>query len=155
MNMLNTNKVNDKSNEEKTKIRQKEITEKEKERLDNIESLSEQDKDKLYEENKKLQETIKKIEHVEIKEWLIEQGYNKDEITAKLIEENRDYYFNVYLYDDYTYREYNKDGTYYLVRDDRQEALDRKEEFEQSSFRESGSSDTIQFDYGITFKLTE
>ena len=106
MNMLNTNKVNDKSNEEKTKIRQKEITEKEKERLDNIESLSEQDKDKLYEENKKLQETIKKIEHAEIKERLIEQGYNKDEITEKLIEENRDYYFNVYLYDDYTYREY-------------------------------------------------
>ena len=48
-----------------------------------------------------------------------------------------------------------KDGTYYLVGDDRQEALDRKEEFEQNSSRESRSSDTIQFDYGITFKLTE
>ena len=83
MNMLNTNKVNDKSNKEQTKIRQNELNKKEKEKLDNIESLSEQDKDKLYEENKKFLETIKKIEHTEIKEWLIEQGYKEDEITEK------------------------------------------------------------------------
>ena len=54
----------------------------------------------------------------------MDHGEKEDEITEKSIEENRDYYFNVYLYDDYTYREYNKDGTYELVRDDRQEALD-------------------------------
>ena len=73
-------------------------------------------------------ETRKKIEHAEIKEWMLDHGFKEDEITEKSIEKNRDYYFNVYLYDDYTYREYNKDGTYELVGDDRQEALDREEE---------------------------
>ena len=97
--------------------------------------MSEQDKDKLFEENKKLMETIKKTEHAEIKEWMIDQGFKEDEITEKSIEENRNYYFNVYLYDDYTYGDYNKDGTYELVRDDRQEALDREEESGKKTFQ--------------------
>ena len=155
MNILNITDKNDNPDEEKTKIRQKEIIEKEKRRLDNIESMSEQDKDKLYEENKKLMETIKKIEHAEIKEWMIDQGFKEDEITEKLIEENRDYYFNVYLYDDYTYREYNEDGTYNLVRDDRQEELDREEESGKKPSSNSGSSNVLEYDYGITIKLTE
>ena len=154
MNILNTTDKNDNPNEEQTKIRQNELNKKEKERLDNIESMSEQDKDKLYEENKKLMETIKKTEHDEIKEWMIEQGFKEDEITEKSIEENRNYYFNVYLYDDYTYREYNKDGTYNLVRDDRQEALDREESGKKPSSN-SGSSNVLEYDYGITFKLSE
>ena len=52
MNILNTTDRNGNPDEEKTKLRQKEIIEKEKERLDAIESMSEQDKDKLFEENK-------------------------------------------------------------------------------------------------------
>ena len=153
MNILNTTDRNGNPDEEKTKLRQKEIIEKE--RLDAIESMSEQDKDKLFEENKKLMETIKKIEHAEIKEWMKYQGFKEDEITEKSIEKNRDYYFNVYLYDDYTYREYNKDGTYELVRDDRQEALDREEESGKKPSSNSGSSNVLEYDYGITFKLTE
>ena len=155
MNILNTADRNGNPDEEKTKLRQKEDIEKEKERLDAIESMSEQDKDKLFEENKNLMETIKKIEHAEIKEWMKYQGFKEDEITEKSIEINRYYYFNVYLYDDYTYREYNKDGTYELVRDDRQETLDREEESGKKPFSNSGSSNVLEYDYGITFKLTE
>ena len=143
----------------KTKLRQKEIIEKEKERLDAIESMSEQDKDKLFEENKKLMETIKKIEHAEIKEWMLDHGEKEDEITEESIEKNRDYYFYSLYNDDYTYRKYNKDGTYELVRDDRQEALDREEERNLESGKNpssnSGSSNVLEYDYGITIKLTE
>ena len=155
MNILNTTDRNGNPDEEKTKLRQKEIIEKEKERLDTIESMSEQDKDKLFEENKKLTETIKKIEHAEIKEWMLDHGFKEDEITEKSIEENRNYYFNVYLYDDYTYREYNKDGTYELVRDDREEALNREEESGKKPSSNSGSSNVLEYDYRITFKLSE
>ena len=42
-NMINT------TNEEQTKIRQDELNKKEKERLDNIETMTEQEKDELYE----------------------------------------------------------------------------------------------------------
>ena len=31
---------------------------------------------------------------------MIEQGFKENEITEKLIEENRNYYFHEYLYDD-------------------------------------------------------
>ena len=162
MNILNTTDRNGNPNEEKTKLRQEEIIKKEKERLNAIESMSEQDKDKLFEENKQLMETIKKVEHAEIKEWMLDHGEKEDEITEESIEENRDFYFNFLYNDDYTYREYNKDGPYELVRDDRQEALDREEERNLESEKKpsgnsgnSGSSNVLEYDYGITFKLTE
>ena len=108
---------------------------------------------------KKLLEKIKKIEYEEIKEFLIkEQNYKEDEITEKLIEEVKIDYFRD-LHGDYTYREYNEDGTYNLVRDTRQETLDRIAENDRNSMqdidRESGSSNVTQYDYGIIFKLTE
>ena len=159
MNILNTTDRNDNPDEEKTKLRQKEIIEKEKERLDAIESMSEQDKDKLFEENKKLMGTIKKIEHAEIKEWMLDHGEKEDEITEESIEKNREYYFYSLYNDDYMYRKYDKDGTYELVRDDRQEALDREEERNLESGKNpssnSGSSNVLEYDYGITIKLTE
>ena len=40
---------------------------------------------KLFEENKKLIETIKKIEHAEIKEWMLDHGEKEDEITEESI----------------------------------------------------------------------
>ena len=97
MNILNTTDRNDNPDEEKTKLRQKEIIEKEKERLDAIESMSEQDKDKLFEENKKLMETIKKIEHAEIKEWMLDHGEKEDEITEESIEKIEIIIFIVYI----------------------------------------------------------
>ena len=58
-NILNTYDVKDDKNEE-TALIQKEIIKKDEERLMNNETMSEQDKEKLLEENKKLMETIKK-----------------------------------------------------------------------------------------------
>ena len=55
MNILNTTDKNDNPNGEQTKIRQNELNKKEKERLDNIESMSEQEKDELYEKIKNYQ----------------------------------------------------------------------------------------------------
>ena len=155
MNMINTYKVNDTSNEEQTKIIQNDLNKKEKERLDNIKSLTKEEQDKLYEENEKMSEMIKKIEHEEIKEWMLANNVKEDEITEESIEKNRDYYFSGLYNDDYVYREYNKDGTYTLVRDNQQAASDKKEELQQNPSSKSGSSNITQFDYEITFKLSE
>ena len=161
MNVINTTDRNYNPDEEKTKLRQKEIIEKEKVRLQKSidESMSEQDKDKLFEENKQLMETIKKVEYGEIKQWMLDHGEEEDEITEESIKKNRDSYFDYLYNDDYTYRVYNKDGTYDLARDDHQEELDREEERNlekgKKSTITSGESNAIECDYGIIFKLTE
>ena len=65
-NMLNTNNKNDKPNEELTKIRQKELEEKEKARLNFVKFMNEQ-KEKEIEESYEKNQKIKEIEHAEIK----------------------------------------------------------------------------------------
>ena len=68
------------------------------------------------------------MEHNEIKEFLLEQGEKEENITEKLIEENRDYYFDYLYNDDYKYRRYNEDGTYETYRDEYEAEEDRIEE---------------------------
>ena len=98
-NILNTYDVKDDKNEE-TALIQKEIIKKDEERLMNNETMSEQDKEKLLEENKKLMETMKEVENAEIKEWLLESGEieNENEITDKLIQEMRNNYFDFFIW---------------------------------------------------------
>ena len=158
--MFNSSDEKDTSYEQQTKIRQDELNKKEKERLDKlILKEKKEEPDKLYEENKKMLEMIRKIEHKEIKEFLLEHGEKEENITEKLIEENRDYYFNYLYNDDYTYREYNKDGTYKLLRNDLEAEMDSKEEKDiaagKSPFQTSSVTELEEFEYGITYKLTE
>ena len=94
----------------------------------NNETMSEQDKEKLLEENKKLMETIKEVEHADIKEWLLESGEikNENEITDKLIQEMRNNYFDFLYGNSNVIREYNEDGTYELVIDHSLNDMDRE-----------------------------
>ena len=112
-NILNTYDVKDDNNEE-TALIQKEIIKKDKEKLMNNETISKQDKEKLLEEHEKLMETIKKVEHAEIREWLLESGEieNENEITDKYIREMRDNYFDFLYEGTNIIREYNEDGTF-------------------------------------------
>ena len=60
-----------------------------------------------------------------MKEWLIkDKGFKEEQITDKLIEDSKNDYFEL-IYDDYTNREYNEDGTYTLYTDNAQEEIDR------------------------------
>ena len=113
-NILNTYDVKDDDNNEETALIQKEIIKKDEERLMNNETISKQDKEKLLEENKKLMETIKKVEHAEIREWLLESGEieNENEITDKYIQEMRDNYFDFLYGNSNVVREYNENGTF-------------------------------------------
>ena len=116
MHMLNSTDVKD-ANNNKTDFMEKEIVKKDREKLRVNKIISKQNEEKLLEENKKLMETIKKVEHAEIKEWLLEQGVNENEITDKFIQEQRKDYFD-YIYGNASVsREYNNDGTFELVRD--------------------------------------
>ena len=82
MNMFNSSNAKDTSHEQQTKIRQDELNKKEKERLDNIKLLEEKEEPgKLLEENKQMLEMIKKIEHAEIKEFLLNHGEKEENIT--------------------------------------------------------------------------
>ena len=99
-NILNTYDVKDNVNNEETELIQKGIIKKDKERLMVNETISKQNEEKLLKDNKKLMETIKKVEHVEIKEWLLESGdiENENEITDKYIREMRDNYFDFFIW---------------------------------------------------------
>ena len=75
--------------------------------------MTEEEENELYEKNKKIEEIQKNIEYNEVKEWLIkDKGFKEEQITDKLIEDGKKNYFEL-IYDDYTNREYNEDGTYY------------------------------------------
>ena len=67
---------------------------------------------------------INKIEYEEIKEWLLEYHENEDEITDEFIKRKRGDYFDFIYGDSLVYREYNKDGTFELVRDNRYDDCD-------------------------------
>ena len=126
----------------KLHLYKKKFFKKDKEKLMNDETISEQDKEKLLEEHEKLMETIKKVEHAEIEEWLLGSGEieNEHEITEEYIQEMRDNYFD-YLYGNSSstcnvVREYNEDGTYELVRDHSLDAMDREiEEYEKKALQ--------------------
>ena len=162
MHIFNTSKTVDTSHEQQTKIRQDELIKKEKVRLNRIKanSMTEEEKNELYEKNKKIEEIQKNIEYNEAKEWLIkDKGFKEEQITDKLIEDGKKNYFEL-IYDDYTNREYNEDGTYTLYRDNAQEEIDRenkvKEMFGKKSQTCSGETNpTKLYEYGVTYKLTE
>ena len=167
MHMLNTSKTVDTSHEQQTKIRQDELIKKEKARLNRIKANSmtkeEEEEDELYKKNKKIEEIQKNIEYNEVKEWLIkDKGFKEEQITDKLIEDSNNDYFEL-IYDDYTNREYNEDGTYTLYRDNAQEEIDRtysenkvKEMFgKKSQTCSGGTNPTKLYEYGVTYKLTE
>ena len=158
-NILNTYDVKDDRNEE-TALIQKEIIKKDEERLMNNETMSEQDKEKLLEENKKLMETIKKVEHAEIKEWLLESSEieNENKITDKLIQEMRNNYFDFLYGNSNVIREYNEDGTYELVRDHSLDDIDReasRAERKKIPNTNSGTSNTTEYNLELIIKLTE
>ena len=165
MHMLNTSKTVDTSHEQQTKIRQDELIKKEKARLNRIKanSMTKEEEDELYKKNKKIEEIQKNIEYNEVKEWLIkDKGFKEEQLTDKLIEDSKNDYFEL-IYDDYTNREYNEDGTYTLYRDNAQEEIDRtysenkvKEMFGKKSQTCSGETNpTKLYEYGVTYKLTE
>ena len=162
MHMLNTSKTVDTSHEQQTKIRQDELIKKEKARLNRIKanSMTKEEEDELYKKNKKIEEIQKNIEYNEVKEWLIkDKGFKEEQITDKLIEDSKNDYFEL-IYDDYTNREYNEDGTYTLYRDNAQEEIDRenkvKEMFGKKSQTCSGETNpTKLYEYGVTYELTE
>ena len=165
MHMLNTSKTVDTSHEQQTKIRQDELIKKEKARLNRIKanSMTKEEEDELYKKNKKIEEIQKNIQYNEVKEWLIkDKGFKEEQITDKLIEDSKENYFEL-IYDDYTNREYNEDGTYTLYRDNAQEEIDRnyrenkvKEMFGKKSQTCSGETNpTKLYEYGVTYKLTE
>ena len=154
MQMFNTSKTVDTSHEQQTKIRQDELIKKEKARLNRIKaySMTEEEKDELYKKNKKIEEIQKNIEYNEVKEWLIkDKGFKEEQLTDKFIEDSKNDYFEL-IYDDYTIREYNEDGTYTLYRDYTQY---REETICNKSQTCSGETSTKLYEYGITYKLTE
>ena len=165
MHMFNTSKTVDTSHEQQTKIRQEELIKKEKARLNRIKanSMTEEEEDELYKKDKKIEEIQINIEYNEVKEWLIkDKGFKEEQLTDKLIEDSKNDYFEL-IYDDYTIREYNEDGTYTLYRDNAQEEIDRnyrenkvKKMFGEKSQTCSGETNpTKLYEYGITYKLTE
>ena len=152
MHMFNTSKTVDTSNEQQTKIRQDELIKKEKARLNRIKanSMTKEEEDELYKKNKKIEEIQKNIEYDEVKEWLIkDRGFKEEQLTDKLIEDSKNDYFEL-IYDDYTNREYNEDGTYTLYRDNTQEEIVKK-----SQTCSGGTNPTKLYEYGVTYKLTE
>ena len=158
MNMFNKTKSIDTNHEQKTKNRQDELNRKEEARLNRIKanSMTKEEGDELYKKNKKIEEIQKKIEDNEVKEWLIkDKKYKEEQITDKLIEESKnDYFDEIYNGDDYACREYNEDGTYIEYRDTVQEKIDRNNS-EGKIQKCSGDTSTKQYEYGITYKLTE
>ena len=126
----------------------------------NNETISKQDKEKLLEEHEKLMETIKKVEHAEIREWLLESGEieNENEITDKYIRQMRDNYFDFLYEGTNIIREYNKDGTFELVRDPSLDAMDRKasrSERKKPPKTNCGTSNTTEYNLELIIKLTE
>ena len=155
MHMLKSTDVKDDDNG-KTELMQKEIVKKDKERLIVNKIISKQNEEKLLEENKKLMETIKKVEHAEIKEWLLENGVNENEITDKSIQEQRNDYFDFIYGNSNVIREY-KDGTFELVRDNSVD-FDSFDEYSGKPKRtniKSGTSKVTEYNYELIIKLTE
>ena len=161
MNMFNKTKTIDTTHEQQTKIRQDELIRKEKARLNRIKaySMTGEEKDELYIKNKKIEEIQKKIEDNEVKEWLIkDKGFKEEQITDELIKISKDdYYFDEeFMGDDYKYREYKEDGTYTVCRDTAQEKIDRNNREDEGKVQKcSGETSTKQYEYGVTYKLTE
>ena len=159
MNMFNKTKTIDTTHEQQTKIRQDELIRKEKARLNRIKSNSmTKEEDELYKKNKKIEEIQKKIEDNEVKEWLIkDKGYKEEQITDELIKISKnDYFDEVYNGDDYVCREYKEDGTYIEYRDTAQEKIDRNNREDEGKIQKcSGETSTKQYEYGVTYKLTE
>ena len=160
MNMFNKTKTIDTNHEQQTKIRQDELIRKEKARLNRIKanSMTKEEEDELYKKNKKIEEIQKKIEDNEVKEWLIkDKGYKEEQITDELIKNNKnDYFDEIYNGDDYVCREYKEDGTYIEYRDTVQEKIDRNNRVDEGKIQKcSGETSTKQYEYGITYKLTE
>ena len=159
MNMFNKTKTIDTNHEQQTKIRQDELIRKEKARLNRIKANSmTKEEDELYKKNKKIEEIQKKIEDNEVKEWLIkDKGYKEEQITDELIKNNKNDYFNeIYNGDDYVCREYKEDGTYIEYRDTVQEKIDKNNRVDEGKIQKcSGETSTKQYEYGITYKLTE
>ena len=156
MHMLNSIDVKD-DNNDKTELTQKEIVKKDKERLRVNEVISKQNEEKLLEENFKLMETIKKVELAEIKEWLLENGENENEITDKFIQEQRNNYFDFLYGNSNVIREYNEDGTYELVGDNSLDSEDLDEfnaKLKKTNIK-SGASNATEYNYELTIKLTE
>ena len=155
MHMLNSTDVKD-DNNDKTELMQKEIVKKDKERLILDKIISKQNEEKLLEENKKLMET-KKVEHAEIKEWLLENGVNENEITDKFIQEQRNDYFDFIYGNSNVIREYKEDGTFELVRDNSVD-FDPFDEYSGKPKRtniKSGTSKVTEYNYELIIKLTE
>ena len=160
MNMFNKTKTIDTNHEQQTKIRQDELIRKEKARLNRIKanSMTKEEEDELYKKNKKIEEIQKKIEDNEVKEWLIkDKGYKEEQITDELIKNNKnDYFDEIYNGDDYVCREYKEDGTYIEYRDTVQEKIDINNRVDEGKIQKcSGETSTKQYEYGITYKLTE
>ena len=160
MNMFNKTKTIDTNHEQQTKIRQDELIRKEKARLNRIKanSMTKEEEDELYKKNKKIEEIQKKIEDNEVKEWLIkDKGYKEEQITDELIKNNKnDYFDEIYNGDDYVCREYKEDGTYIEYRDTVQEKIDKNNRVDEGKIQKcSGETSTKQYEYGITYKLTE
>ena len=160
MNMFNKTKTIDTNHEQQTKIRQDELIRKEKARLNRIKanSMTKEEEDELYKKNKKNRRNTKKIEDNEVKEWLIkDKGYKEEQITDELIKNNKnDYFDEIYNGDDYVCREYKEDGTYIEYRDTVQEKIDRNNRVDEGKIQKcSGETSTKQYEYGITYKLTE
>ena len=156
MHMLNSTDVKD-DNNDKTELMQKEIVKKDKERLIVNKIISKQNEEKLLEENKKLMETIKKVEHAEIKEWLLENGVNENEITDKFIQEQRNNYFDFIYGNSNVIREYKEDGTFELVRDNSVD-FDPFDEYSGKPKRtniKGGISKVTEYNYELMIKLTE
>ena len=156
MHMLNSTDVKDDDNG-KTELMQNEIVKKDKERLIVNKIISKQNEEKLLEENKKLMETIKKVERAEIKEWLLENGVNENEITDKFIQEQRNDYFDFIYGNSNVIREYKEDGTFELVRDNFVD-FDPFDEYSGKPKRtniKSGTSKVTEYNYELIIKLTE
>ena len=135
---------------------QKEIVKKDKWRLRVKEMTSKQNEEKLLEENKKLTETIKKVEHSEIKEFLLENGENENEITDKFIQEQRNNYFDFLCGNSNVFREYHSDGTFELVIDNSVDPdIDEYSSKPKKNNIKSGTSNATEYNYELIIKLTE
>ena len=135
---------------------QKEIVKKVKWRLRVNEMTSKQNEEKLLEENKKLMETIKKVEHSEIKEWLLENGENENEITDKFIQEQRNDYFDFLYGNSNVFREYHSDSTFELDIDNSMDPdIDEYSGKPKKTNIKSGTSNATEYNYELIIKLTE
>ena len=98
---------------------------------------------------------IKKIEYEEIKEWLLEYYENKDEITDEFIKKKRGDYFDFIFGDSPVHREYNKDGTFELVRDNTYDDWDDDRHAPKKDIFKAKNQIKKKYNYELLIKLTE